>query len=96
MSNMRRYIDIIKEIAMPPEPGSPPEPSISDTELKRRLIMAARYGWSKPQKGTEMRDKLDTFMNDLDFRSSIEEVRPEWLTGEGDSHVGTMHWSKLP
>lgn len=94
MNTMRQWINLINEIAMPPKPSDPPDTPISDAELKDRLFKAAKYGWSKPQKGTEIRKKLDVYMDDPTFRSRIEAVRPTWINSEGDELVGSQHWSK--
>lgn len=66
---------------------------MSDEELKDALVNAAKYGWSKPPKDSEMRVKLERFLAEPEFRRRIEAVRPSWLTGEGNEHVGALHWS---
>ena len=59
------------------------------------FLRAAEAGWAKPKAGTDARVALDQLMDNPEFRDELGKVRADWLTGEGDSHVGTMHHSKL-
>lgn len=72
---------------------------VSADILKGRLIKAAAAGWSRPNSDTEVGSDFDSWIDeeletyDVDFSTTLREMRPDWFNGHDKDHVGSLHWS---